>query len=158
MARVFEVYREVQETFERELGRRPPDPVVPYRAEDAETLVVSMGTIASTVERAVDEARARGERLGSVRVRMFRPFPAEQLAALFRGVRRIAVIDRDISLGFGGVLWGEVRGQAEPGTIVQGYVIGVGGGDVRPEHVAAAVADLSARDSAGRPVLMEAGT
>jgi pyruvate/2-oxoacid:ferredoxin oxidoreductase alpha subunit len=158
MARVFEVYREVQETFERELGRRPADPVVPYRADDADTLVVSMGTIASTVERAVDEARARGERLGSVRVRMFRPVPAEQLAALFRGVRRIAVIDRDISLGFGGVLWGEVRGQAEPGAIVQGYVIGVGGGDVRPEHVAAAVADLSARDSAGRPVLMEAGT
>jgi pyruvate/2-oxoacid:ferredoxin oxidoreductase alpha subunit len=157
LARVFEVYREVQDAFERELGRRPADPVVPYRAEDAETLVVSMGSIASTVERAVDEARARGARVGAVRVRMFRPFPAEQLAGVFRGVRRIAVIDRDISLGFGGVLWGEVRGQAEPGAVVQGYVIGVGGGDVRPEHVEAIVSDLSARDAAGRPVLMEAG-
>jgi pyruvate/2-oxoacid:ferredoxin oxidoreductase alpha subunit len=88
---------------------------------------------------------------------MFRPFPAEQLAALFRGVARIAVIDRDISLGFGGVVWGEVRGQAEPGAVAQGYVIGVGGGDVRPEHVAAIAADLRARSSAGRPVLMEAG-
>jgi pyruvate/2-oxoacid:ferredoxin oxidoreductase alpha subunit len=157
MARVFEVYREVQDAFLRELGRRPADPVVPYRAEDADTLVVSMGTIASTVERAVDEARARGERLGAVRVRMFRPFPAEQLARLFRGVRRVAVIDRDISLGFGGVLWGEVRGQAEPGAIVQGYMIGVGGSDVRPEHVAAAVADLSARTAAGAPLIVEAG-
>jgi pyruvate/2-oxoacid:ferredoxin oxidoreductase alpha subunit len=157
MGRVFEVYREVQAAFERELGRRPADPLVPYRAEDAETLVVSMGTIASTVERAVDEARARDERLGSVRVRMFRPFPAEQLARLFRGVRRIAVIDRDLSPGFGGVLWGEVRGQAEPGAVVQGYVIGVGGGDVRPEHVTAIAADLAARGSAGAPILMEAG-
>ncbi len=157
MGRVFAVYREVQDAFERELGRRPADPLVPYRADDADALLVSMGTIASTVERAVDEARARGEKLGSLRIRMFRPFPAEQLAALFRGVKRIAVIDRDISLGFGGVLWGEVRGQAEPGAVAQGYVIGVGGGDVRPEHVAAIAADLRARTSAGRPVLMEAG-
>jgi pyruvate/2-oxoacid:ferredoxin oxidoreductase alpha subunit len=156
MARVFDVYREVQDAFERELGRRPADPIVPYRAEDAETLVVSMGTIASTVERVVDEGRARGERLGAVRVRMFRPFPAEQLTAQFRGVKRIAVIDRDISLGFGGVLWGEVRGQAEPGAVVQGYVLGEGGGDVRPEHVAAVAADLAARTAAGPPVLMEA--
>ncbi|WP_242392368.1 hypothetical protein [Anaeromyxobacter oryzisoli] len=157
MARVFEVYREVQDAFERELGRRPADPVVPYRAEDADLLVVSMGTIAVTAQRAVDEARARGERLGAVRVRTFRPSPAEQLAAIFRGKRRIAVIDRDLSLGFGGVLWGEVRGLAEPGAVVQGYVIGVGGGDVRPEHVAAVAADLAARTAAGRPVLMETG-
>ncbi len=157
MGRVFEVYREVQDAFERDFGRRPADPVVAYRAEDADALVVSMGTIASTVERTVDEARARGERLGGVRVRTFRPFPAEQLSRLFRGVRRIAVIDRDLSLGFGGVLWGEARGQAEPGAIVQGYVVGVGGGDVRPEHVAAIVADLAARDAAGAPVLVEAG-
>jgi pyruvate/2-oxoacid:ferredoxin oxidoreductase alpha subunit len=157
MARVFGVYREVQDAFERELGRRPADPVVPYRADDADALVVSMGTIASTVEQAVDQARARGERLGSVRVRMFRPFPAEQLARLFRGVGRIAIVDRDISLGFGGVLWGEVRGQAEPGAVAQGYVIGVGGGDVRPEHVAAIAADLRARTAAGPPLLLEAG-
>lgn len=158
MARVFEVYREVQDAFERELGRRPADPVVPYRADDADALIVSMGTIASTAERAVDEARARGERLGAVRVRTFRPFPAEQLARLFRGVRRVAVIDRDLSLGFGGVLWGEVRGQAEPGALVQGYVIGVGGGDVLPAHVAAIAADLAARTTAGPPILMEAET
>ncbi len=156
MARVFEVYREVQDAFERELGRRPADPVVPYRAEDADALIVSMGTIGATVERAVDEARARGERLGAVRVRTFRPFPAEQLARLFRGVRRVAVIDRDLSLGFGGVLWGEARGQAEPGALVQGYVLGVGGGDVLPAHVAAVAADLAARATAGAPVLMEA--
>jgi pyruvate/2-oxoacid:ferredoxin oxidoreductase alpha subunit len=157
MARVFEVYGEVQDAFERELGRRPADPVVPYRADDADALIVAMGTIASTVERVVDEARARGERLGALRVRTFRPFPAEQLARIFRRVRRIAVIDRDLSLGFGGVLWGEVRGQAEPGAVVQGYVIGVGGGDVQPRHVAAIAADLAARTAAGRPVLMETG-
>jgi len=157
MDRVFDVYREVQDGFQAVFGRRPADPVVAYRTEDAEALVVSMGTIATTVERAVDDARSRGEKLGAIRVRAFRPFPAAALARLFRGVRRIAVLDRDISLGFGGVLWGEARGQAEPGTLVQGYMIGLGGGDVRPEHVLAIAADLERRSAAGSPVLWEAG-
>jgi len=158
MGRVWDVYQEVQAEFEAAFGRRPANPLIPYRADDAEVLVVSMGTIASTVERAVDEARERGIRLGGLRVRTFRPFPAEQLAAAFRGRRRVAVIDRNVSLGFGGVLWGEARGLAEPGAVVQGYMIGLGGGDVRPEHVLAIAEDAASRTAAGAPVLMEAGT
>jgi pyruvate/2-oxoacid:ferredoxin oxidoreductase alpha subunit len=151
------VYREVQDGFEAAFGRRPADPVVPYRADDADVLLVSMGTIASTVERAVDEARERGIRLGGLRVRTFRPFPSAQLAAAFRGRPRIAVLDRNISLGFGGVLWGESRGLADPGAVVQGYMIGIGGGDVRPGHVLAIAEDVASRTAAGAPVLMEAG-
>jgi len=157
MDRTWEVYREVQDEFEAVFGRRPADPVVPYRADDADVLVVSMGTIASTAERAVDEARARGIRLGSLRVRTFRPFPAALLAAAFRGRPRIAVIDRNVSLGFGGVLWGECRGLADPGAMVQGYMIGIGGGDVRPGHLLAIAEDAASRGSAGTPVMMEAG-
>ena len=157
MGRALEVYREVQDEFERAFGRRPADPVVAYRAEDAETLVVTMGSLFSAAQRAVDAARARGEKVGALRVRTFRPFPAALLAGAFRGARRVAVLDRNVSLGFGGVLWGEARGLAAPGAIAQGYMIGVGGGDVRPGHVEAALADLAARAEAGAPVLMEAG-
>jgi pyruvate/2-oxoacid:ferredoxin oxidoreductase alpha subunit len=109
------------------------------------------------VERAVDEARARGIRLGGLRVRTFRPFPAAGIARAFRGRPRIAVVDRNVSLGFGGVLWGESRGLADPGALVQGYMIGLGGGDVRPEHVLAIAEDAASRQGAGAPVLMEAG-
>jgi pyruvate/2-oxoacid:ferredoxin oxidoreductase alpha subunit len=89
---------------------------------------------------------------------MFRPFPARQIADALRGRGRVAVVDRNVSLGFGGVLWGEVRGLAGPGAVVQGYMIGLGGGDVRPEHVLAIAADAGARAEAGPPVLMEAGS
>jgi pyruvate/2-oxoacid:ferredoxin oxidoreductase alpha subunit len=157
MARVWAVYEEVQGEFERVFGRRPADPVVPYCVKDAETVIVSMGTIGATVDRVVDAARKRGVRLGSLRVRTFRPFPAEQLGRLLRGVRRIAVIDRDISLGFGGVLWGEARGHAHAEALVQNYMVGVGGGDVRPEHIEAIVDDLRTRRAAGHPILLEAG-
>ncbi len=157
MARVWAVYQDLQGEFERVFGRRPADPVVPYRLEDAEAVIVSMGTISATVDRVVDAARKRGVRLGSVRVRTFRPFPAERLSQLFHGVQRIGVIDRDISLGFGGVLWGEARGQADPAAVVQSYMVGLGGGDVRPEHVETVLRDLLERAAAGHPILLEAG-
>jgi pyruvate/2-oxoacid:ferredoxin oxidoreductase alpha subunit len=157
MGRVWAVYAEVQDAFEEVFGRRPADPVVPYRVEDAETVIVSMGTIASTVQRVVDARRARGERVGALRVRTFRPFPADVLARLLGGASRIAVLDRDISLGFGGVLWGEARGVAPREALVQGYMVGLGGGDPRPEHVDAIVDDLLLRRAAGAPVIFEAG-
>jgi pyruvate/2-oxoacid:ferredoxin oxidoreductase alpha subunit len=158
MERFWDVYREAQDAFEGIFGRRPADPVVPYRADDADVLLVAMGTIAATAERAVDEARAKGIRLGALRVRAFRPFPAARIAEALRGRRRVAVVDRNVSLGFGGVLWGEARGLADPGAIVQGYMVGLGGGDVRPEHLLAVAADVESRSVAGTPVLVEAGT
>jgi pyruvate/2-oxoacid:ferredoxin oxidoreductase alpha subunit len=94
--------------------------------------------------------------VGSLRVRLFRPLPAEEIRASFAGKQRIAVIDRDISLGFGGVLWGEVRALADAGAVVQGYMAGLGGGDVRPEHIVNMLADLLPRKFAGLPTMMEA--
>ena len=67
-----------------------------------------------------------------------------------------AVIDRNISLGLGGVLWAETRGLADAGATVQNYIAGLGGGDVRPEHILNMVADLQSREVAGPPAVMEA--
>ena len=150
------VYAGIQDEFEQIFGRRPPDAVVAYRAEDAETLIVSMGTIGATAERVVDLLREQGQKVGSLRVRLFRPLPAEEIRGWFAGKQRIAVIDRDISLGFGGVLWGEVRALADPGAVVQSYMAGLGGGDVRPEHIVNMLADLLPRKFAGLPTMMEA--
>jgi pyruvate/2-oxoacid:ferredoxin oxidoreductase alpha subunit len=154
---VWEVYEGAQENFEEVFGRRPPDPVIAYRTDDAELIIVSMGTIAATINTVVDEARSRGLRLGSVRVTMFRPFPGELLRRTFSKAIRIAVIDRNISLGFGGVLWGEVRGLAASGCVVQNYVAGIGGGDVRPEHIEEMVTDICTRKVAGEPVFVGVG-
>jgi pyruvate/2-oxoacid:ferredoxin oxidoreductase alpha subunit len=150
-----QVYGEIQASFAEIFGRRPANPLVTYRTEDAETLLVSMGTLGVTAERVVDQLRAQGEAVGAVRVRMFRPLPDTELRRIFAGKQRIAVLDRDISLGFGGVLWGEVRGFAEPAAIVQSYMVGVGGGDVRPEHLLKLLADLEQRPESGAPQIVE---
>ena len=158
LARVPQVYSEWQDRFEEVFGRRPADAVVPYRMDDAETVLISMGTTASTVRTAVDAAREKGVKVGSLRVRMFRPFPEPELRALLAGRQRIGVLDRDISLGHGGVLWSETRGTVTRDSLVQGYILGLGGGDIRPEHIAGILDDLSRRDQAGEPEILEVGS
>jgi pyruvate/2-oxoacid:ferredoxin oxidoreductase alpha subunit len=157
MKRVPAVYAGVQDAFERHFGRRPADAVVPYRMDDADVVLVSMGTTASTVRTAVDAARARGVRAGALRLRMFRPLPEDMLRRHFAGHQRIAVIDRDTCPGLGGIVWGELRGLGDPGAVVQSYLVGLGGGDIRPEHIDQIITDVAARDRAGDPVFMEAG-
>jgi pyruvate/2-oxoacid:ferredoxin oxidoreductase alpha subunit len=156
MLEVPKVYAEIQNEFEADFGRRLADIVEAHRAEDAETLIVSMGTIGTTAERVVDRLRAEGQRVGALRVRLFRPLPVEAIRACYAGKRRIAVIDRNIGLGLGGVLWSETRGLADAGTVVQNYMTGIGGGDVRPEHILAMLADLKSRRASGAPSMMEA--
>lgn len=157
MRRVPDIYVECQDAFEEAFGRRPPDAVVPYRMDDAEIAVVSMGTTDSTVRRAVDQARSQGQRVGSLRVRMFRPFPERELTSTLARCGRVAILDRDISLGLGGVLWSEARCTAPRDALVQNYVLGLGGGDIQPEHIGAVLEDLRARDTAGAPEMMEVG-
>ena len=89
-----------------------------------------------------------------IRVKLFRPFPAAQLRELCAGVQKVAVLDRNYSAGTGGIFWQEVRAalQGEEKQVVQGYLAGVGGGDVVPEMVQEVVDDLLQRCSAGAPV------
>jgi pyruvate/2-oxoacid:ferredoxin oxidoreductase alpha subunit len=155
MARVPEVYGEVQDAFEASFGRRLADPVVPYRMEDAEVVLVSMGTIASTAREAVDVARSRGIRAGALRVRMFRPLPVALFGKLLGDAKRVAIVDRDISPGLGGVLWSELSAAAGSRALVQGYMMGLGGGDIRPSHLEGLIDDIMGREGAGEPSIVE---
>jgi pyruvate/2-oxoacid:ferredoxin oxidoreductase alpha subunit len=155
MGRIFEVYEEAQGSFEAIFGRRPADPVVPYRMDDAEIALVSMGTTAATARQAVDAAREKGIRAGALRVKVFRPFPEANLAQALSSVRKIAVLDRDLSPGFGGILWGELRGALRGGQLVQSYLAGLGGGDVRPEHLLEILEDLERRTDPAPSILKE---
>ena len=157
MDRVFEVYGECQAEFERIFGRAIPDPIVGYRMQDAEVALVSMGTTASTARVAVDALRERGIKAGSVRLRLFRPFPYQALEEVLAGTAKIGFVDRDLSPGMGGVLWSEGRGSAPKDALVQNYMIGLGGGDIRPHNLEELFADLLARDEAGAPQIQEVG-
>ncbi len=157
MDATFDAWERVSDAFEAEFGRRPAAAVQSYRAEDADTLLVCMGTTAATARAAADAARERGERVGVVRVFMFRPFPEVALRAALADAQRIAVIDRDMCPGLGGILWSELRPAAPPEALVQNYLVGLGGGDVREKHLDWILKDVSERSAAGAPQLMEVG-
>lgn len=157
MTRVPAVWAEAQDAFAAAFGRRPPDPVVPYRLDDAEVALVCMGTTAATARVAVDRAREQGIRAGLLRVHMFRPLPEPELRRHLAGASRVAVVDRDLCPGLGGILWGEVRALAAPGALVQGYVSGLGGGDVCPEHLLAVLRDAATRTEVAPLLLQEVG-
>ncbi len=109
-----------------------------YRMEDAELALVLIGSSAGTAKMAVDLLREKGVRAGLVKIRVFRPFPAEELAQALQHVKALAIMDKAESFSAqGGPLFAEVRAalydlEQRPRTV--GYVYGLGGRDITPEH------------------------
>ncbi|MDR3204606.1 MAG: pyruvate ferredoxin oxidoreductase [Deltaproteobacteria bacterium] len=122
------------EEFEKVFGRRY-HPVETYRVEDAETVIVVMGSIAETAMTTVDELRETGRKVGLARLRLWRPFPVEELLAVLKGVKNVAVIDRHMIMGYpGGPVGVEVKSLlydiAETKPNVSNFILGLGGRDV----------------------------
>jgi pyruvate/2-oxoacid:ferredoxin oxidoreductase alpha subunit len=109
-----------------------------YRLEDAEVVVVTAGTIGSTARVAIDTMREEGRKAGMVRIRLFRPFPKEQLVEALKHARKIAVIDRNLSVGQEGIFCEELKSALYPRPEripVFGFVLGLGGSNVSPLHI-----------------------
>ena len=107
-----------------------------YRLEDADTAIVAMGSLCGTIKDAIDEMRAEGKKVGLLKIRVFRPFPSDEIATMLAHVRRVAVLDKNISLGAKGATAMEVRDALYGSSIpVKGYVLGLGGRDVRKRDI-----------------------
>jgi pyruvate ferredoxin oxidoreductase alpha subunit len=108
-----------------------------YHLDDAETAIVAMGSVCGTVKDAIDEMRAAGKKVGLLKIRIFRPFPSEEIKNALSKVQRVAVLDKNISLGArGGATVLEVRDALYGSTIpVKGYVLGLGGRDIRKKDI-----------------------
>jgi pyruvate/2-oxoacid:ferredoxin oxidoreductase alpha subunit len=86
----------------------------------------------------VDELREEGYKIGLLKVRMFRPFPAKDVREALIGARKVAVIDRNISFGHGGIFAEEIKSALYNGTHrppIFGFIIGLGGRDVTPASI-----------------------
>jgi pyruvate/2-oxoacid:ferredoxin oxidoreductase alpha subunit len=133
------VMTQVDEEWKRLTGRGY-GAIERYRVEDAEILLVASGTMTSTARYAVNELRDRGEKVGLVKVKMFRPFPTEEIREVLSGVPRVAVMDRNISPGHGGIFAEEIRSalyDLSPADrpALYGYIVGLGGRDITPATV-----------------------
>jgi len=107
-----------------------------YCLDDADTAIVAMGSICGTIKDAIDEMRKDGKKVGLLKIRVFRPFPSDEIAKILAGKKRVAVLDKNISLGAKGATVLEVRDALYgSGIPVKGYVLGLGGRDVRKRDI-----------------------
>jgi pyruvate/2-oxoacid:ferredoxin oxidoreductase alpha subunit len=156
LQRVPGVLEEHRAHFREVMGRDVSGAVESHRCEDADRILIASGTVASTLRDVVDARRAGGERVGMIRIKMFRPFPRAEVRTLCAGAEKIGVLDRNYGADVGGLFCHEVRAslQGQGGKLVQSYLTGVGGGDVVPDMVDEVAADLAQRSVAGEPVWM----
>jgi pyruvate ferredoxin oxidoreductase alpha subunit len=123
--------------FEERFGRDYSALVEGYRLEDAETVLVAMGSLCGTAKDAIDEMRAAGKKVGLLKIRTYRPFPAGEIAVALQGAKRVAVLDKNISLGSKGAVGLEVRDVLYgSGIPVLDYIVGLGGRDLRKRDIA----------------------
>lgn len=157
MERVPRVLATAIDEFEVIFGRRPDGALAVEGTEDAETIVIASSTMAAAARSVVRLRRAKGERIGLIRIKQFRPFPRAELLAATRTARRIAVLDRNHSPGSGGIFWNEVATtlQGRSDVVIQDYLAGIGGGDVTPKTIDGIVEDLRVRTVPAEPVWVE---
>jgi pyruvate ferredoxin oxidoreductase alpha subunit len=142
MERSAGVIREAYKDFERIFGRSYGNPFFEeYETEDADVVLLGMGTLSTPVKVAIRKMRKEGKKVGFVRIRWFRPFAAEELAECLSRFKAVGVIDRDFSLGspfHSGVLATEVRASMNSSAKhppVLGFICGLGGREVLLQDV-----------------------
>jgi pyruvate ferredoxin oxidoreductase alpha subunit len=157
--RAIDVIGECYSDFERVFGRKIGNPFFEeYMTEDADVVLVGMGTLSTPARVAIRKMRAEGKKVGFIRLRWFRPFPAEALAKSLSRFKAIGVVDRDYSLGspyLSGVVATEIRSALYPGggpkPPVLGFICGLGGREVLVPDVEK-MADFVSQAAAGKSV------
>ena len=140
-----QVVKEVADEFAKVTGRQYGW-FEEYKMEDAEYAMVLIGSAAGTAKDAVDKLRAEGKKVGLIKIRMFRPFPAAEIAEALKNVKAVALMDRTESYNdHGGPIGAEVMAalyRAKATCEAVNYVYGLGGRDVRVEHIEEVYAEL----------------
>jgi pyruvate ferredoxin oxidoreductase alpha subunit/phenylglyoxylate dehydrogenase alpha subunit len=131
-----EVIEEVDRDFAEAFGRYYHGKIEPYMMEDAEIVLVTMGSMSGTARVAVREARNRGVKVGMLKLRMFRPFPKEEMRELLWDVEVVGVVDRNVSFGFSsGTVFYELKSALYGSSpLMVNFIAGLGGSDISKLH------------------------
>lgn len=132
------VIAEAEDRFAETFGRRYPGPVEAYRCDDADVVLVTLGSIAGLVRDTVDELRAQGRKVGLLRIRYMRPFPARQIAEALAKAKAFGVLEKDISYGAEGTVFTNVMSAvARTGAVAPAlnFIGGLGGDDITSAQV-----------------------
>lgn len=149
------VIQQVQEEYGKLTGRYYGNGLIEkYMIDDAEIAIICLGSTAGTVKTVVDELRLKGVKAGLLKIRSFRPFPAEEIAKALAKVKAIAVMDKSLSFGGnGGAVYHETRHalyDLSTHPFMVNYIYGLGGRDTSPSQISGIFEDLKNIVQTGR--------
>jgi pyruvate ferredoxin oxidoreductase alpha subunit len=123
-----ELIPEIAADFKGAFGRESGGLISCYRSEDAETIVVALGSVLGTIKDVIDELREQGVRIGVVGITSFRPFPLDEVRAALGHAQRVLVLEKALAVGIGGIVSANVR-MALAGIQLHSYTVvaGLGG-------------------------------
>ncbi len=137
MQEAVDVIDRIGAEFGQQFGR-PYSTIEAYRLDDADMVLVTSGSITSTSRVVIDQWRSEGHKVGLLKMRVFRPFPFEAVRHALAQAKKVAVVDRNISQGHGGIFAAEIKA-ALYGTkhqpVLFPFIIGLGGRDVTPQSI-----------------------
>jgi pyruvate ferredoxin oxidoreductase alpha subunit len=107
--RALELIPEIEREFEQAFERTSGGLLREYRTDDADTIVVALGSVLGTIDDVIDELRDQGVAIGSLGIKCFRPYPLEAVRAALRGAERVVVVEKALAVGVGGIVGQNVR-------------------------------------------------
>jgi pyruvate ferredoxin oxidoreductase alpha subunit len=133
-----EVIDEVDTAFGKQFGRAYGGLIEAYCCEDAEAVLVTLGSVTGTARMVVNQMRQNGKKVGLLKVRYMRPFPSEKIIAAIGNAKAIGVLDKDLSFGYEGTVYTNVNSALfKAGIMVPtvNFVGGIGGRDISKENI-----------------------
>ena len=138
MLNAFAAIDEAEEKFAKIFGRKYTGPIEEYKTEDADFIIITLGSIAGLCKKTADELREKGIKAGVLRIRYLRPFPSEKIAKAVKNAKAVAVLEKDISFGNEGTVYSNVNSALlKYGTFVKSYnfVGGLGGKNISEKDI-----------------------
>ncbi len=136
MERAKKVIKEVNEEFAERFKRKYGNGLVEaYNLDKADTVLVAMGSVCGTIKYVIDELKKEGKEVGLLRIRTFRPFPKEDIKEFLKDANNIAVLDKNISLGFNKGALGIEMASILKNKKVCNYIVGLGGRDITIDNI-----------------------
>jgi pyruvate ferredoxin oxidoreductase alpha subunit len=130
---------EVASSFKKSFGRDSGGLIQTYKMEDADQIFVAMGSVCGTIRDTIDELRAKGKKVGLLKIVSYRPFPKEEILKALTRVKEVAVVDKSISLGGYGPLYTDLAASmmslGAKAPKLSGFVAGLGGRDITPQTI-----------------------
>ncbi|HEY5674253.1 MAG TPA: pyruvate ferredoxin oxidoreductase [Malonomonas sp.] len=155
MCLAMDVWEEIDADFQQRFGRGGAPILDPYRCDDADYIVVAMGTMANQFHDVIDRVRQEdGLKVGVLALQVYRPFPIARIAAALQSAKAVMVYEKGLSYGNQGALYADLKSALYPYPTrprLHNFIVGLGGRDIRTEDLYQTLKEACRQDTQAAP-------